>query len=757
MEESTKKNSSVDHVRFETSGKLLVLSDRYSDQDKIGYQDHGDVLVDMIKSFNGEGSFTIGIYGKWGQGKTSMLRQIQKNICDEKDYDNKDILTLWFNPWQFSKEKHIIIPFFKTLTSEIEAKYGKEPAKLKSLWQVLKRAPEAILYGMEPEINIPFLFKLNLKFKEIFDKAGEIDKEIAKQDLTEFKQLADEYESTYYRLIKEMEDVSKDLSCKIICFIDDLDRCLPEQAICLLEGLKVFLDIKGFVFVIGVAKDVIEQGVMIRYRDLFLQNYDTADREKFKDIKEKYLDKIIQFPFILPPPVEEKIVELIESYLTKDNGLDSLQCYLDTIIDALEKNPRQLKRYLNILSFTKRVAAKKNEEIADENLRFKDELLIKMSLISFRFEKLYRLITSDPENLMIVQEKVWEIIELEEKVSKKALKVARATDKDDKDNENLEGRKNIYTFDFSKLEALDLFSFDNKKHIIAIFKKVMNKNRKDVGFKDGNEVKGYITLFAVTSAKEVKIEKKSVEDTASSIENRLIQIAGSTIKLTDGKSGNSYTANIPTFYLDIFPLTQSDYEDIMGNNPSYFKGNYRPVENVSWYMAVEFCNRLSEKMDYIKAYNIKRDGNRIVDVEWNNEANGFRLPTEAEWEFACCEGDENKNCTYGQKDLDAVAWYGKSSEIGTNTVKKLQPNKLGLYDMLGNVWEWCWDWYGNYPNGTTEYFTGPDDGDSRVIRGGGWGNDAGFVRSAVRGGSRPDYRNGLTGFRLARGHEREGG
>ena len=194
------------------------------------------------------------------------------------------------------------------------------------------------------------------------------------------------------------------------------------------------------------------------------------------------------------------------------------------------------------------------------------------------------------------------------------------------------------------------------------------------------------------------------------------------------------------FYLGKYPVTQKEYQAVMGNNPSHFKGDNLPVEKVSWYDAKRFCSKLNDlKRDELPA------GYR------------FDLPTDAQWEYACRAGTTtalNNGLNLTSEDgrclhLDEVAWYWKNSDRKTHPVGQKKPNAWGLYDMHGNVYEWCNDWKAGYPSRAVTDPTGPASGSRRVIHGGSWYSTAQRCRSAGRRGSDPTYRCYDVGFRVA--------
>lgn len=182
------------------------------------------------------------------------------------------------------------------------------------------------------------------------------------------------------------------------------------------------------------------------------------------------------------------------------------------------------------------------------------------------------------------------------------------------------------------------------------------------------------------------------------------------------------------FYLSATEVTQSQWQAVMDDNPSYLIGDDRPVEHISWTQAVEFCRRLSEQT-----------------------GRACRLPTEAEWEYACrARGGGMFFFGNRARRLRAFAWYQDSSGLAkTHAVGKKKPNPWGLYDTYGNVREWCADWYQPYPTERARDPAGPDEGKRRVIRGGSWGYIAPFCRSARREAAPPGRRTHYVGLRVA--------
>lgn len=214
----------------------------------------------------------------------------------------------------------------------------------------------------------------------------------------------------------------------------------------------------------------------------------------------------------------------------------------------------------------------------------------------------------------------------------------------------------------------------------------------------------------------------------------MVDIPPGSVELSDRRTQRRWSVEVGPFQLAAVPVTQSQYARVTGQRPSGTRGDRLPVDSVSWSDAIHFCNALSEQAGLTPAYRV---GAGDEEVDRIGSADGYRLPTEAEWEYACRAGTTGPR--YGQ--LDEIAWYRANSGDRVHEVGTKQPNAWGLHDMLGNVWEWCWDIYD--PDVYASY---------RVLRGGGWFDEHWNCRASVRRRSHPTLHIDDVGFRIARSH-----
>ena len=245
--------------------------------------------------------------------------------------------------------------------------------------------------------------------------------------------------------------------------------------------------------------------------------------------------------------------------------------------------------------------------------------------------------------------------------------------------------------------------------------------------------------------------------------NNMVRIEGGTFLMgspsdepgrNGDREGPQHEVTVSSFYIGKYPVTQKEYREVMGMNPSHFRGDNLPVERVGWYAALEYCNALSEREGLTPVYTV-----RGIRAAWNRNADGYRLPTEAEWEYACRAGtatpfNTGANITTDQANYDGNYSYnnnrrGEHRQV-TTPVGSFAPNQWGLFDMHGNVNEWCWDWFGKYTSESQTNPAGAATGSYRVGRGGSWNSFGQYLRSAYRYYYEPSQGDSLIGFRLVR-------
>lgn len=284
---------------------------------------------------------------------------------------------------------------------------------------------------------------------------------------------------------------------------------------------------------------------------------------------------------------------------------------------------------------------------------------------------------------------------------------------------------------------------------------------------------GMAAAFALSAQDAVVTSLDSYVDL---VEADMVSVEGGSFLMGSKNNEDNETpvheVTVSDFYMLNTEVSQGLYRQVMGTNVSHFKGDERPVEEVSWYDAIVFCNKLSEITGLTPVYTLDGSSDtstwgsipridaaddekaRWNSIAWNSDANGYRLPTEAEWEYAAKGGVYAAFDTIysGSNVITDVAWNADDPSGETHEVASKAPNTLGLFDMSGNVWEWVWDWYGNYhvadsenPKGAAAEITG-----RKMRRGGSINSDAVFCRNANRASSVPELRGVDLGFRIVR-------
>ena len=263
-----------------------------------------------------------------------------------------------------------------------------------------------------------------------------------------------------------------------------------------------------------------------------------------------------------------------------------------------------------------------------------------------------------------------------------------------------------------------------------------------VAFREGYTPSAFVSYLGLRLAYDCDETQHAGGGSVNDGQNKVYTVNGVSFKMIAVKSGTFqlgsddwydnekpvHQVTLSDYYIGETEVTQELWSAVMGSNPSDFTGNMqRPVETVSWNDCQTFISRLNQLT-----------------------GENFCLPTEAQWEYAARGGNKSKGSIYsGSNEIDEVAWYWDNSSFTTHPVKTKAPNELGIYDMSGNVWEWCSDWYGDYSSAAQTDPTGPATGSSHVSRGGSWDYDASYCRVANRISLAPTFSYNFLGLRLA--------
>ncbi len=648
-----------------------------------------------------EDPLTIGVFGRWGTGKTSLMKLIKQVVAE--DYQEKGV-GVWFNAWQYEKEEHLLIPLLAKINRELRRHTWEGELEIGS--DKMIKVLVSIISGLsvKGDVGVPFLSKIgiNVSLKEIITGIKEYDTD---KIFTR---------SQYTDIYEELENITKKTKIpRIVVFVDDLDRCQPDKAIELIEHIKLVLNQQGFTFILGVYEDIISAVMRKKY-----------EREYFIDKRfcEDYLDKIVQVQVNVPERKPKDLHEYIKMHLEKCEVISRNQreVSIPIIAEAGKRNPRSIIRLLNRITVTSRIGKAEGKDYdplalllheATNESRYEDfRKYIKISVIedtgtkdSGQTKQIGELIANELKDFNGLHKewisKLRQIIVKSMKDEYKAVVDVLA--------------ENEYLFNLLKFDkGLEWLSNEEYREMLTEVSKSTERKTES----------------------EQKINKRFLSDSRyiiDQIEKNMVDIPDGTFQMGSKVYKDEqpiHPVTIQPFKMSAIPVTQAQYEAVMGHNPSEFKGADNPVENVSWNAAKEFCKKLSE----------------LTGRE-------YRLPSEAQWEYACRAGSEGKYC-FGdnEAELKDYAWYFYNSGGKTHPVGQLKPNAFGLYDMHGNVWEWCEDDWHDYKNARKDgaaYVENPRRS-ARVLRGGSWADNPGSCRSANRINYDPNASSVNFGFRV---------
>jgi formylglycine-generating enzyme required for sulfatase activity len=742
---------------------LSILSDQPADEDRLDFDPYAQTLADVVADPDTDTPLTIGVFGGWGRGKTSLMRMVRRRLeaTGETDFP---VRTVWFNAWLYNREEAL----WRALISHV-----LEAART---FPTLDEADRDTLRGLEARLypptappgghltlapgalagldggSLPTLTGLELLRRQA-ERGGDAEAAARLQELT-----ADVEESQALtrrdqiaaldEFHRQFERISR--TCivphgRLAVFVDDLDRCLPDQAVEVLEAVKLFLDVPGCVFVLGVDREVIEQGIRVRYAD-YEARIDGA----------LYMEKIIQIPFNLPP-ISTRAVETYVQGVTL-GGLPDPRCERVFAV-GLEPNPRRIKRTLNIFLLLYRLAQNR-EDLRDA---IKPVRLAKMVVIQQYHPRLFALIRDGPHYLIDLERRFREAQQARR--GEEDLPLSRSGERGPGGERERD----------EEISAGPLAEFLGRG-LLRDLLTCTAPDAPDANFTDLTPARVLEYVYLTRST----IEEEAVEAEAARLpfEPQMVSIPAGPflmgtpegevdellrlvreVEYKDAprelieRETSQHEVTLGAYGISRYPVTNAEFarfvedggyaarehwteagwkqkesagwtqprywEDERWNDPS------QPVVGVSWYEALAYCRWLAAKT-----------------------GRAHRLPSEAEWEKAARSAD-GRRYPWGN-DWDPSRCNNQETGPGHTTPVGQYPqgdSPYGVSDMVGQVWEWCSSKYGGtgaapefgYPYTPGDGREDLEGDDTRIIRGGSWNDGAGWCRCAYRGGVDPGF------------------
>ncbi len=779
-------------------------ADQPTKDDRLGFQDYRRTLVEVI--LQADTPITVGIFGAWGSGKTSLMRMVQVDL--EKGEAGKSLAkTVWFDAWKYDEKENLWRALLLSALEELRGDPEQEDRELDDLQASLYRdvdREEAGSWEIDWREGAKGTLKLGLSFlpllpalsEGILRKLGTNEKDPTGMPKDAVGHLINMFKRERIRIHRDRVQFLKDFQnrfgelvqkripegMRFVVFIDDLDRCLPEKAIEVLEAIKLFLDAERCVFMVGVERRIIEQGIKVKYRSFAVE----GGEEGIPISGDEYLEKIVQVPFHLPPLEEGNIAEFAYGSLTEEFGRPVAEVFAR----GMEANPRKIKRVLNIFRLLWTLA--RNRGMIEKG-DIEADLLAKVVVIQTRWrDKLYADVVEYPkllENLEDHFERMRQKAEAPPQLPPEGGKAAPP----ETASSVVEGsqppevpQQETLVDRYARLKSLEkilLMEGTNRfkgkglrPYIYLTATAVEKRTQEDfevsideriwedlmsddptrieaaVGRIEERERSGYVKrlLAIISDQKANDLKTRIAAGNALGMlgdsrldEMEMIPVPAGPFKMgTEGEGNESPQREVylDAFEIAKFPLTNVQYKAFLDANPDHpepqdwnsrtfplGKVNH-PVVNISW--------------DDAQTY-----------AEWLNKKTGkhYRLPTEAEWEKVARGADGREYPWEGEFDSDKCntreGGVGGTTPVG---IYSEGASPYGVMDMVGNVWEWCADRYGPYEKAESRNPQGPKKGEGRVVRGGSWFNHRAFARCASRSRLPPDYRLVTFGVRFSR-------
>ncbi len=802
---------------------------------------------------------TVGLFGEWGSGKTHQLKLIKKQLlhpvkAEENDKNRCEknngveiktpaVIPVFFNAWRFEKEEHIIIPLFQTLLQAVESYERSLGEKAGKTGRTLSLYVKAGLLSLHKG----FKFSADLKslkndviaggfgkaLNQVFDaeKVKEsVEKKVNNERIGEqaLKELiaSDVLESIYLNIPQWIEKITLFEKVNFVFLIDDLDRCLPENTLKMLESIKLFLDVPSCAFVLAIDDDVVERGVVHHYRD-YLKIYHTLNNDKEEAntslahelpiTGHEYLEKMIQLPLRLPVIDAENVRSFMKEHSQKgwmelvdrdfdrkvkewrdklsEDQKDTLgeprkpsEVLLDFFKDKIPPKPRKIKRTAMLFESKIRLL-----DALDLREKINYELIAKLTLLELFAPKLLRYIQNNGyarvyNALCRFRDAVeaLEVIEFPEAKAdgaKQEEKESREESDEPKPQNSLTDVQKILSYikknpDYTQKER-DIFTRlmvlvreHYSSRILFDLDDIFDESQESEKLKIIIEARESISVEPL-EAKRIYFDedfyKQLFREDAPDVWKGVLKEHGARLdsaqlreifqkaeEIRDTKFNNlPFIAN-PQWVGEVAGyVSDEDYIKFLeaSHNTRFKKFNFddKKLEIDSFTVTFaeydKYCEHVAIEMPSDNGWG--RGRRPVINIYWEDAVRytkwlsritgcTYRLPTEAEWDY-CCRAETTTKWSFGddESELEKYAWYDENSDGKTHPVGKKEKNPWELYDMHGNVWEWCEDWY-------------DENKKTKVLRGGSWVDHATRTRSAERFRSGPTYHLSFVGFRLIR-------
>jgi iron(II)-dependent oxidoreductase len=677
---------------------------------RFGFGGYADTLAGLIANPSNQTPLVIGIYGSWGSGKTTLMQAMRQRLDGQATAELAQRLgappgamrpckTVWFQAWKYDKEDQILAGLLEAIFQAMarDGFFSRAKAEIEKLAKSLnKKKIVDLVSQLVMGVDVSDFFK-ELEYKK---QLGFYDS---------FRSFFDGLICVYLNWRARLKPAAEfDDSCgALVIFIDDLDRCPQPRIVKVLETVKLFLDHKGCVFVIGADREIITKALA----------------ESYKEDAHRFMEKIVQVTFSLPKVTGEMFQPFLDDLGEEQAAIGE---YLDLILPAMGFNPRQLKRFINNLNL-------RHGLMRSRNLAIDFEPVLHWGIIEHAFPQAAADMEDNPRNLFSLKKHLDEVAA--------GLGHRRVWEADEQKLLEMKVPQGLHKY--LRHEAM-VKIFDSFETGEASFNELLTFSASVESEEPGTEQAAASAGRALPEGMKLSGKAKAPGEPGRAAPRGQIMVEIPAGPFKFGEKPEEAFIDKP-FWIDIYPVTNASYR-VFVESGGYENEKWWPQEGWKWRKE----NRIL-RPDYWDDPQWNRDGHPVVGISWyeamaycnwlshtSKEGFTYDLPSERQWERAA-RGTDGRVYPWGD-EFDQERCNTRESGIdGTTRVDRYADgvSPEGCYDMAGNVWEWTSDFY-------------DEDKDSYTLKGGSWSDEAQYARCAARNGGGPGARFNFIGFRCAR-------